>query len=319
MPRAARIDIPGLFQHVIVRGVNRCDIFHDDDDRRRFLDNLSRLLVQTETDCFAWALMTNHVHLLLCPRKSRLAVLMRRLLTGYALYFNLRHNRSGHLFQNRYKSIVCDEDAYLLELVRYIHLNPLRAGLLPDIAALDNYPWSGHAVVVGNCKQKGQVVDEILHFFDDKKSNATILYRRFIADGIDQGWRSDLTTSGRRLIHNGDKYDERILGDDDFIEQIRSRQECSADISPSVEIVDVIDRVCRHFSIDPELLLQRSRGANVNKARSIICYFAVRLLGHNGVSVGKHICLGRSGVSVAAGRGENMVKNDKALLCIINK
>ena len=85
MPRTARLDIPDLLQHVIVRGVDRCDIFRDDDDRRRFLVNLSKLLVQTGTECLAWSLMTNHVHLLLCPRRTRLALLMRRLLTGYAI------------------------------------------------------------------------------------------------------------------------------------------------------------------------------------------------------------------------------------------
>jgi REP element-mobilizing transposase RayT len=94
-------------------------------------DDLSRafqsFLLRTGTDCFSWALLTNHAHLLLRPCTTRLAPFMRRLLTGYANYYTLRHKRSGHLFQNRYKSFVCKVDAYQLELVRYIHLNPLRA------------------------------------------------------------------------------------------------------------------------------------------------------------------------------------------------
>ena len=83
---------------------------------------------------------------------------MRRLLTGYAIHFNLRHRRSGHLFQDRYKSIVCEEDPYLLELVRYIHLNPVRAGLVKDVGGLDRYPWSGHSVLLGKRVMQGQAV-----------------------------------------------------------------------------------------------------------------------------------------------------------------
>ena len=152
MPRTARIDIPGLLQHVIVRGIERRDIFLDDDDRRLFVERFSKLLSATGTECHAWALMTNHLHLLLRPHMTRLSVFMRRLLTGYAVVFNLRHNRSGHLFQNRYKSILCQEDAYLLELVRYIHLNPLRAKIVADLKGLDGYGYGGHSVLMGRCR-----------------------------------------------------------------------------------------------------------------------------------------------------------------------
>ncbi|HOP40769.1 MAG TPA: transposase, partial [Geobacteraceae bacterium] len=133
MPRNARIDIPGLLQHVIVRGIEKRPVFVDDHDREEFLSRLSLLLKETSTDCFAWALLDSHFHLLLQPRIVKLAHFMRRLLTGYAVVFNLRHERAGHLFQNRYKSIVCDSDAYLLELVRYIHLNPVRAGIVAKL------------------------------------------------------------------------------------------------------------------------------------------------------------------------------------------
>ena len=137
MPRAARIDYPGLIQHVIIRGIERGKIFLDDQDRQLFLDRFSHLLEQTGTDCLAWTLLDNHVHFLLrIGQTCSLACFMRRLLTGHATSFNLRHRRSGHLLQNRYKSIVCEEELYLLELVRYIHLNPLRGGLVPDRTAL---------------------------------------------------------------------------------------------------------------------------------------------------------------------------------------
>jgi REP element-mobilizing transposase RayT len=128
MPRSARLDVPCILQHVIVRGIEKRDIFLDDRDREFFANRLSSLLKETEVRCFAWSILSNHFHLLLMPMRSTLASFMRRLLTGYAVYFNRQHSRSGHLFQNRYKSIVCEEEPYLLELVRYIHLNPLRVG-----------------------------------------------------------------------------------------------------------------------------------------------------------------------------------------------
>jgi len=130
MPRKARIDAPGALHHIIVRGIDRRSIFIDDADRDDFLDRLGGRLSDSKTPCFAWALMTNHLHLLLRTGAAPIATVMRRLLTGYAVSFNLRHHRHGHLFQNRYKSILCQEDPYLLELVRYIHLNPLQAGIV---------------------------------------------------------------------------------------------------------------------------------------------------------------------------------------------
>ena len=149
MPRNARLDLPGLLQHVIVRGIEKRDIFLDDEDRGSFLVRFSGLLTDTETKCFAWSLMSNHFHLLVVPTQISLARFMRRLLTGYAVTFNRKHNRVGHLFQNRYKSIVCAEETYLPELIRYIHLNSHRAGLVKTINELDKYPRSGHAVLMG--------------------------------------------------------------------------------------------------------------------------------------------------------------------------
>ena len=189
MPRTARIDIPNLLQHVIVRGIERRDIFLNDDDRRLFLERLSKLLIETGTECLAWALMSNHFHLLLCPRVTKLSVFMRRLLTGYAIVFNLQHKRSGHLFQNRYRSIACEEDAYLLELLRYIHLNPLRVGLAKTIDELDSYPWCGHAVLMGKQELPGQNLADVLLLFDQRKKTARQKYREFVIDGIKNGSR----------------------------------------------------------------------------------------------------------------------------------
>ena len=152
MPRQPRLDAPGLLQHIMARGIERRRIFKDDKDRNSFLKRFAIILEETQTQCYAWSLIPNHFHLLMKTGATPLSKVMRRLMTGYAVTFNKRHKRSGHLFQNRYKSIICEEDPYLLELIRYIHLNPLRAKLVQDLKELDKYPWSGHSAILGRHK-----------------------------------------------------------------------------------------------------------------------------------------------------------------------
>lgn len=324
MPRAARLDAPNLLQHVIVRGVERCDIFGDDKDRSRFVATLSKLLVQTGTECLAWALMSNHVHLLLKPRQTLLAPVMRRLLTSYAVYYNLRHERSGHLFQNRYKSIVCEEDSYLLELIRYIHLNPLRAGLVSDLAALDGYPWSGHSVIMGKGEMSGQMVDEVLGLFGKRKREAREQYRQFVADGIALGKRMELG-SGRKVTKQAleeleeEAYDARVLGSGDFIRELQQRRELEVYLPRAMELLTIVARVCEYYGTAADALMENSRKAAITTARSVICYLAVRRAGYSGTLVGRLVNLRRAGVSVAAARGEELAKKDPKILRLIDK
>jgi len=136
----------------MARGIERRKIFWDNKDRSSLLERLAMILQETQTQCYAWALIPNHFHILLRTGTTPLSKVMRRLMTGYAVTFNKRHRRSGHLFQNRYKSIICEEYPYLLELIRYIHLNPLRARLVQDLKQLDKYPWAGHSAILGRRK-----------------------------------------------------------------------------------------------------------------------------------------------------------------------
>ncbi len=119
MPRSARLDAPGTLHHVIIRGIEKRRIVDDDQDREVFVERLEQLSVDLKTPVYAWALMTNHAHLLIRSGPEGLPSFMRKLLTGYAINYNRRHHRHGHLFQNRYKSIVCEEDTYFKELVRF--------------------------------------------------------------------------------------------------------------------------------------------------------------------------------------------------------
>lgn len=315
MPRVARLDIPGLLQHIIVRGVERKDIFGDDRDRRKFLDRLSDILGETETLCHAWSLMPNHFHLLLLPTRFKLAVVMRRLLTGYAVTFNLMHNRVGHLFQNRYKSIVCDKDVYLLELVRYIHLNPIRAGLVETINDLDRYPWSGHTVLMGYRKMDGQVVDEVLRYFGRGVSRARIKYRDFMEDGLQAGRRDDLVgiRPNRKQLIEGDvkgidDIDSRILGDRVFMDGVLKNKTLSEKGRAFVRLPELVDTVSSILHVNPELIRQPSKIRLIAEARGVISYMAIRELGYMGLEVGKELNLGPAGVSIALRRGERILR-----------
>ena len=258
MPRQARLDAPGVLQHVMARGIERRKIFMDDKDRASFLERLALILEDTQTQCYAWALIPNHFHILLRTGPTPLSTVMRRLMTGYAVAFNIRHRRSGHLFQNRYKSVVCEEDTYLLELTRYIHLNPLRARLIEDLKSLDQYSWSGHSVLMGKQKnplipeispsnEKNQylaekTVEEVLLFFGKSLKEARRRYRVFVEKGIKQGRRKDLQGGGLVRSAGGDRAslmgqkkedkeraDQRILGSGDFVSEILQHAKEDAD------------------------------------------------------------------------------------------
>ncbi|MBI2360236.1 MAG: transposase [Deltaproteobacteria bacterium] len=165
MRRQARLDAVGTLHHVMIRGIEKRRIVDDDQDRKDFVLRLGKPATETATSIYAWALLSNHAHLLLRSGAQSLARFMRRFLTGYAVSYNLRHRRHGHLFQNRYKSIVCDADSYFTELVRYIHLNPLRVKLVADLEELERYPYCGHGVILGAVKNNWQDRDSVLAQF----------------------------------------------------------------------------------------------------------------------------------------------------------
>ena len=306
----------------MVRGIERRKIFLDETDRRLFVGRLSSLLEETNTDCFAWALIPNHFHLLLRPNRFKLKELMQRLLTGYAINFNSRHKRSGHVFQNRYKSIVCEEETYLLELVRYIHLNPLRANLVPDLTGLSNYPWCGHAVLMGNKEMAGQVVREILVRFGRNLSNSRLNYCGYVQDGINQGKRSELAGGGLKRSRMGqselqpdvESFDERVLGSGGFVERLRQDQDLQEKLSAGMMLPELLGRVAGYYGLEVEKIRQRSKDKAVMSARDVFCYIAVRILRNTGTHAGNALNIRRSAVSHAIKRGEDIVRNQTDLV-----
>ncbi len=328
MPRQARIDAPGALQHVIARGIERRTLFEDDRDRHHFLDRLGQILEKGDTRCYAWVLMPNHFHLLLRTGAVPVATVMRRLLTGHAVYYNRRHNRQGHLFQNRYKSILCQEDTYFMELVRYIHLNPLRAGLVEDVMALDRYPFAGHGVIMGKFQRSWQDRDAVLAFFGRQVGAARRSYRAFVAKGIDQGRREDLTGGGLvrssggwtavkalRSANTKVKGDERILGDGDFVEEMLSRTDQGFESryaleSKGMDVDAVALRVARLLDLDVKEVWRPGRYRHLVKARSLLCYWSVRELGMTMAAMARRLSISAVAVSKSVDRGARIVEEE---------
>jgi len=252
MPRGARLDAPGTLHHVMVRGIEGSSIVADDEDRGFFVSRMGRIASETGTSIFAWALMTNHAHILLKSGAAGLSTFMRKLLTGYASGYNRRHQRYGHLFQNRYKSIVCEEEPYFLRLVSYIHLNPLRAGLVGSLDELERYPWSGHPVVMNRVRHEWQDRNYVLGYFGEREFSAQKAYREFVKSESGRGRQPELTGGGlirsvggwsevKSLRKRGEKQfsDERILGSGDFVKGIlQDVDDAVKEVLPAVSIED---------------------------------------------------------------------------------
>jgi REP element-mobilizing transposase RayT len=324
MPRKARIDAPGALHHIIIRGIECKAIFKDNTDRANFLERLDHIISETETGCYAWVLMTNHVHLLLKTGLAPIATVMRRLLTGYAVSFNRRHRRHGQLFQNRYKSFLCEEDVYLKELVRYIHLNPLRAKIVKDLKALNKYQWCGHSVLMGKVEADFQDTAYVLRLFGQSTRPARRAYESFVRKGEEQGRRPDLVgggllrsvggwaaLKGLRDIGIRIKGDERLLGSSDFVERVlkQADEQLEERYRLQISIISLpvlIEKVAHYYQIDSENLRSACKERRVTEARRVLCYIAVRKLGYKCSDVSKTIGISAVTVSKAVSLGSKL-------------
>ncbi len=329
MPRQSRLDTPGALHHIIARGNERRKIFEDKKDCKEFLIRLGDILSGTETTCYAWAIIPNHFHLFLRTGTFPISTVMRRLLTGYAMYFNRRHARYGHLFQNRYKSILCQEDRYFQELVRYIHLNPLRANLVNGIGALDKYPYSGHSTLMGMVKNEWQDTEYVLGWFGKGVKQARSRYHYFIKEGVSMGKRPELTGGGLVRSVGGwlnlmemrrakvfVKGDERILGEGDFVEQILQEsgeafERKSLLKSQGWDLDKLAAHVAKLLEIDVSVVWSAGKYRHIVEARSLLCYWAVRDLGVSMTSLAKRLKLSVAAITQSVERGERL-KEEKS-------
>src|SRR4030042_3410054 len=323
MPRLARLDAPGVLHHVMGRGIEKTNIFITDEDREYFFSRRAEWAETQAIRIYAWALLSNHFHLLCKTQSKPLASNMRKLLTGYVVNFNRRHKRHGHLFQNRYKSIVCQEENYLRELVRYIHLNLLRAGRVKDLQELNRSPWSGHSALIGNRKREWQDTDYVFSFFGEGPKGIK-KYLEFIQEGIPLGrkshrgggellrslggWSAVLASRGRKEKQLADA---RILGDREFVQGVLSEMDEFAKENlrlPPVtkDLTALAQKVCTLNKLTLEELRSGSRRPPVVKARGELSQAGVQLLGLSGAEIARYLGVTNSCVTRAVSSGEKL-------------
>ena len=326
MPRTARLDTPGVLHHVMIRGIERRKIFRNNKDREDFIERLESLCPGTHTNCYAWAFIPNHAHFLFRTGTEPLSRLMRRLLTGYVIGFNHRHGRRGQLFQNRYKSIICQEETYLRELVRYIHLNPVRAGMVQTVDELKRYKYCGHSSLMGKAKRDWQDTDYVLGYFGKRKAEARKKYESFVKEGVTQGRRNELTggglirslggwTEARDALKGGVHImsDERILGDSDFVDSVISQSDEHYERRHKLrrkgyDLGRIAERVSEVLGIKPDEVFSKGRQNWKVKARSLLCFWAARELGMSHTALAKKLEMSLAGVGFSVERGESIAK-----------
>jgi len=232
------------------------------------------------------------------------------------MYFNRKYNRSGHLFENRYKSILCEEDRYLMALVRYIHLNPIRAGIINNIDELDNYPWTGHGVIIGKSEQEWMDTDYILFHFGKQLKGSREAYRKFVEEGYTEdhiiafsgggllpshgGWSEVISMRHRGKLLD---HDDRILGSSDFVERTLEdadeKKKWQFKLIRSKSISDIINEQSEASGISQALLRSGSRKRNVSHVRCTIAKQCVDELGLSFAEIAKWLNINTSAVRKA--------------------
>jgi REP element-mobilizing transposase RayT len=325
MPRQARIDIPGYLYHVIARGIERRKIFIDGKDYEEFLLRLEKALDKTGSKCCAFSLLPNHFHLLILRGIRPLAELMRRLMTGYAVYFNLRRKRAGHLFQNRYKAILCDRDSYFLELVAYIHLNPLRAGLVQDLGALERYKWCGHRAVIGKNAVGYLAKEEILQHFGTHAKGARKKYVTYVKGRVNKFKSGELSGGlirskgglseivGMSKEEGKEEFDERILGDGDFVASVLKESNEQMQRGKKMSSDAVIKAVVEATGIYREDICSRSQNRQVVKARALYCYLAKERCGMSGAQLMQQLGMTSGAISHLVSKGKDLDRRPLSL------
>jgi hypothetical protein len=240
---------------------------------------------------------------------------MKKLLTGYVVNFNRRHKRYGHLFQNRYKSILCEDDPYLLELTRYIHLNPLRAGIVNSLGELGRYPWTGHSAIMGLVKRDWQDIETVLGYFGGRRKGARKAYKDFMEQGVSQGRRPELVGGGLirslggwsqvlSLRRRGTKVasDERILGSGGFVEgllsEVEKREKETLRLTRKVVSLPALIKVLAGGEgLEEADIRSGDRRRGMVKARRLFCQLAVRRMGYSGAEVARYLGVTTSAVN----------------------
>lgn len=296
MARRPRLFAPGLLYHVIVRGNQRQKTFLSSPDYEAYLERLARYRRKYNYRVYAYCLMPNHVHLLVESSKQPLAKFMQGLQQSYSQYFNLKHHKSGHLFEGRYKAIICQKDEYLLELIRYIHLNPVRAGMIKTV---DGYRYSGHHIYVEG--KASEVIDatKVLRLLGGQRA-----YERFVREGLNQGHKEEYYEVA----------DQRFLGAEGFGEEmVKGMEEKAHSRAKRGSIAVVAGELGQELGMGIEELRSPDRSWAVSKARTMIAYVLVRRLGYGLGEVATYVGRDIATVGALLARMGERMRSDKEL------
>lgn len=270
-----RIHFPGAIYHVINRGNNKGNIFIDEKDYNVFLKLIRELKQEKDFSLYCYCLMPNHFHLLIEVNEEPLSKIMQSLLTSYAIYFNARHNRSGHLFQGRYKAIICDQEEYLLRLVRYIHLNPKRAHLVKDIS---EYKWSSHIVYSGKADNKILSIEKFFTRMGETFSNGYKLYNNLVKDE-DDSFDEKFKKSYRSNIL-GSKFFIKTIKDKIRVKQTEEIKPENDESMSNLTMDEILSKIAKNQQISEELILSNSQNRIANNARKMFYYEASKKYGY---------------------------------------
>ena len=263
MARPVRIEYPGAVYHVICRGNNRQAVFRDNQDRKRYLERLSLYCEQKEVELLAYCLLTNHVHLLLETPGGNLSKMMQPFQTSYTVYFNKRHGRSGHVFEQRYKALLVDKDNYLLEVSRYIHLNAVAAKI---VERPQDYPWSSYGTYLRGKGILGLRYERVLDYFAGGRRRQLAQYREFVEEAIGgkQKWAELPVLKGA------------FVGDEDFVEEARKKAVKLSVMEGHYSLKRVVQAVCKVCDLAEEEMRRPRRSDRVQRARELLCYVSRR-------------------------------------------
>lgn len=299
MGRPLRIEYPGAYYHVTARGNEQRDIYKSRADRERFLDYLASATERYGAVIHVWCLMSNHYHLLIETPAGNLSQIMRHINGAYTNYFNTKRKRAGHLLQGRYKAILVDRDAYALELSRYIHLNPVRAGVSQRP---EEYAWSSYRNYIGQLAVPGWLHrNEILAHFDSDEKR----YRAFVEDGLGEGGTSPLTKT----------IASTILGRSEFVREIE--ETCLSGKSPNRDVPDLRKLGCRWPVDDILAAVETILGTQKGLARKVAIHLCHRHSGAKLREIGERFGIGESAVSQESKRLSDRLAIDDSLRQIV--
>jgi REP element-mobilizing transposase RayT len=299
MARRKRFHLPGAVYHVMLRGNQGQDIFYSDGDRCRMSLLLQEGVERFHHKIIAYCFMSNHIHLAVQVVEENISVIMQNLAFRYAAYVNRHQNRVGHLFQGRFRAIIIDSSTYLKALVKYIHLNPVRARI---VACPDQYRWSSHQVYL-KCSELAWISsDYLLRGFDNNLDEAVAVYKQYIND-TDSGKDVDFKIGFR----------SGILGDNDFIEACMQKTTFAID-KPIIDLRKLISVICSHYQMEESALRSQSKSRYESRARAVFALLA-RDSGVISINeVAQYLGRDPSGVSKLARRLEESHLNSQSVL-----